>query len=309
MKLQTLLFSYLTTLNCLMCVDGRDDETSTNLQSRSSEGYPLPYVGAIKFPMYSGKEIAIEGVIQNQASYFSVKLCHTDMCDYNVPFIMLIDFIDNMRVMSSYYDFPSEGIENTGKLPFKHAQQFRIDLKITNELFTVWVDGKMTDTFKNEMPLEEIMYVQVDGQAEVNWILFSKMNPAGMEIIERRNGGEKIVIYGYPTNDTYGFSFNIKCVQDGSKNIVVHLNIRFNTRETVIDYFQKGEWAFNSIDTVYDYFDFKIREQFIVQFLTSPGSTLVKINSKFEKRLDHKMDCYDHLDFDGDVRVEKILMS
>ncbi|XP_059148175.1 uncharacterized protein LOC131935674 [Physella acuta] len=127
-----------------------------------------------------------------------------------------------------------------------------------------------------------------------------------MEKIERRHGGEKIVIYGYPTNDNYGFSFNIKCVQDGSKNIVAHLNPRFTTRETVIDYMQKGEWT---IYANYDYFDFKIREQFIVQFLTSPGSTLIKINSKFEKRLDHKMDCYDHLDVHGDVRVEKILMT
>ncbi|XP_059148162.1 uncharacterized protein LOC131935661 [Physella acuta] len=111
---------------------------------------------------------------------FSVKLCNSDMCDYNLPFIMLIDFVENKRVMSSYYDFPTEGIENTGNLPFKHGQQFRIDLKITNELFTVWVDGKLTDSFKNEMPLEVIMYVQVDGQAEVNWILFSKMNPVSV---------------------------------------------------------------------------------------------------------------------------------
>ncbi|XP_059148161.1 uncharacterized protein LOC131935660 [Physella acuta] len=271
MKLQTLLFSYLTTLNCLTCVDGRDDETRPNLQSRSSEGYPLPYVGAIKFPMYSGKEIVIEGVIQNQATYFSVKLCNTDMCDYDVPFIMLIDFIENMRVMSSYYDFPSEGIENPGKLPFKHGQQFRIDLKITNELFTVWVDGKVTDTFKNEMPLEDIMYVQVDGQAEVNWILFSKMNPATMEKIERRQGGENIVIYGYPTNDTSHFSINIKCIEDGSGNTVFHLDVRFNhagdIRKTVIDHYQNGRWVQY---LGYDDFDFEVKKQFIIQILTRP---------------------------------------
>lgn len=79
-------------------------------------------------------------------------------------------------------------------------------------------------------------------------------------------------------NVFHRFAFNIRCIQDGNGDIVIHLNPRYNyggqIRKIVINHYKNGKWI---DEHSYDEFDFKLGEQFIIQFLTNPGSTVVNV--------------------------------
>ncbi|XP_059150558.1 uncharacterized protein LOC131937287 [Physella acuta] len=226
MNLQVVVCFYLTTLICLTCVDGINDKISPNesvlnekinphldvidgkastyIQSRSSKElqYSLPYVREMYFPMYSGKEIVIEGVIQGNATNFTTLLCQTISCDSILPLSLHIDFKDKKMIRSSYY---YAGVmkmkEDYGILALEPGNPFILQIKITDSMFQILVDGDIFVTSPNKMPIFYVKYVYVSGQIALNWILFSLYKAASRVNIERHQGGEKIVVDGYPTAD------------------------------------------------------------------------------------------------------------
>ncbi|XP_059162356.1 uncharacterized protein LOC131945429 [Physella acuta] len=206
MKLQILVVLYLTNLHCWTGVDGAndtlfldgvDDKTTTNLQSRSSEAYKLPYVREIRFPMYSGKVISIEGNTSGSATDFSARLCRTDSCGSEVPLGLRFDFKENKLIRSSSNASAINCEENYGSLPIKSGTEFKLDIIITDSMFKIVVNGEVFVTYPNQMPIAYIKYIHVSGQVVVNWILYSVNEPTSPVKIEKQPSGEKIVIYGY----------------------------------------------------------------------------------------------------------------
>ncbi|XP_059150560.1 uncharacterized protein LOC131937288 [Physella acuta] len=217
MKLQILLVLYLTTFMCMTREGETNDKTSINLQRRSPERYPLPYVGEIRFPMYSGKEITVEGPNSREDFGFTVKLCQTVSCGSEVALELNINPNENKMIRSSSYDNESKKEDDYGVLIFKSENQFKIDIIITDSIFKIYVDGDIFVTYPNNMPIANIKYIHISGKVVVQWILFSYVNPVNPVKIERRPGGERIIVYGHRIAEE-DLTLNIRCPSEGNGN-------------------------------------------------------------------------------------------
>ncbi|XP_059150569.1 uncharacterized protein LOC131937303 [Physella acuta] len=227
---------------------------------------------------------------------------------------MCVDLQDKTLVSSSNFNGQKKQFDKYTGLTLMKGYAFVLKIIITDSEFQIVINEELFATYPNHLTFDAFKYVQVFGNVDINWILFSILNPVSPVKIERRPGGEKIVVYGYPTNDTTEFSVNVHCLPDCDEEdnfiIVTHVNIRFNhfgiLKRVVLNHFQNGVWARESI---YDAFNFKLGYQFKLQLLTNPGYTWILIDDYFKNTWYHGMNCYNRLGFYREVKVEKILMS
>ncbi|XP_059170318.1 uncharacterized protein LOC131951879 [Physella acuta] len=88
MMLHLMLFVFLSNILSFGCVDTYQIQTFNNSTFHHTKrsfadgktNYPIPYSGEIRFPMYDGKEVIIEGVTTSSTNRFIVELCPRADC-------------------------------------------------------------------------------------------------------------------------------------------------------------------------------------------------------------------------------------
>ncbi|XP_059146934.1 uncharacterized protein LOC131934824 [Physella acuta] len=199
----------LTTIICWLGVDaihdtispryvGSDEATSTKFTTRTPQGYLLPYVDEILFPDYMTKDIIIEGSIPTGSKSFSVNLCNTKACNATLPLELAADFNEKILTKTSKVNSSTMRIEKEKDLPIPRGSNFTLRIAISNIGFIIYVNDHHFTTYTLLTSIHNIKFIQVKGSVVIDWILFSTSYPTGGLKIEKRPGGEKIIVQGYP---------------------------------------------------------------------------------------------------------------
>ncbi|XP_029912784.1 lectin, galactoside-binding, soluble, 2a [Myripristis murdjan] len=118
--------------------------------------------------------------------------------------------------------------------------------------------------------------------------------------------GQTLTIVGVPKPDATNFAVNIG---PNEEDIAFHLNPRFNAhgdeRAVVCNSFQGGNWCEEHREGG---FPFNQGEEFKIIISLSPEQFLVTLSDGSEIHFPNRMGAekYQHMNFDGDVRIKSV---
>ncbi|XP_059169886.1 uncharacterized protein LOC131951486 [Physella acuta] len=182
MMLHHMLFVFLSIILSLGCVDTYQIQTFDNSTfyhpkwsfADGKTNYPIPYYGEIRFPMYDGKEVIIEGVTTSSTKRFIVELCPRADCKTDKQMqIAVWKNSGNIRISSKRnYIWGQEFQFNSTTV--KNRSEVKIKLIIHDSKIKIYVnDDFLTDLSLRGVTKETIKYVSVREGIFVEWILYS----------------------------------------------------------------------------------------------------------------------------------------
>ncbi|XP_059170085.1 uncharacterized protein LOC131951705 [Physella acuta] len=182
MMLHLMLFVFLSNILSFGCVDTYqiqtfDNSTFYHTKRSFADGktnYPIPYSGEIRFPMYDGKEVIIEGVRTSSSNRFIVALCESANCNADQQMHM------SVRKNTGHIHISSKTNNIWGPEYTFEASSLMTgtEIKIKLIIHDIKIKIYFKDVFLTALSLrgvnkETIKYVSVREGIFVEWILYS----------------------------------------------------------------------------------------------------------------------------------------
>ncbi|KAK7103382.1 galectin-4-like [Littorina saxatilis] len=161
----------------------------------------LPHTGPIVGGLTEGKQIQIQGILQDhaQANGFSVNLCcgpkmEPDCALHFNPRLNQGCIVRNTMIGGAW-----GGEEREGGMPIAKGKVFEIIIMATSSAYQVAVNGVHFTSFKHRIPMERVQYLIVDGHyLKINFIKYE----GGMNAVPAPAG----MAPGYNQPPGYGFA-------------------------------------------------------------------------------------------------------
>ncbi|XP_059169812.1 uncharacterized protein LOC131951392 [Physella acuta] len=324
MMLQLTVFVFLSNILSFGCVDiypiqTFDNSTFNHTKRSFADGrtnYPIPYTGEIRFPMYDGKEVIIEGVRTSSSNRFIVALCESANCNADQQMHMSVRkntgkiHISSKRnnMWGPEYTFEAASLMT--------GTEIRIKLIIHDIKIKIYFkDVFLTDLSLRGVNKQTIKYVSVRESIFVEWILYSITFPGSTLPVKRWPAGEKIIIRGTPTRNTL-FSVDLACIGGGKSDLAVLFRVGFvdgiNVNTVFINHRFNGEYgALASIKTD---FPFQVNVPFTMVWVLRPPLlqiTVTKAGSSGTKDYSktNLNSCYNQIEHWGRVTMSQFHMT
>ncbi|XP_059156783.1 32 kDa beta-galactoside-binding lectin-like [Physella acuta] len=182
LTLHHLLLVFLANIVFFGCVYTEQTETfeSSTTQNNSKrsnteeKNYRIPYYGEVRYPMYDGKIILIEGWAPHTSERFVIELCRMQNCHYDVPLHMSVRLTTGKVHLSSKINDVWGPEYILSATSFLTRPVFEIKFVIHDTKIKVYVNEVLLEDFSlRGVNKENIKYVSARDVVVIEWILFS----------------------------------------------------------------------------------------------------------------------------------------
>ncbi|XP_063793998.1 galectin-6-like [Pseudophryne corroboree] len=293
---------------------------------------PIPYTTLIAGGLRQGMAVCIQALTNSKSNRFTVNFATGDDEGSDIALHMNARYDGRDRVVFNSRQGGTWGDEELKKeMPFKVGKPFVILFEITRNNYLVSASGERFYEFAHRIPLENVLWLQVTGDVEVQSLnilgcgpgvkgtlvlsalqtqLLPMMGPAALNptvpfkaairggMVPRRSA----VIKGLVKSNAKSFAINFKVGY--SNEIAFHLNPRLNKSTVVRNSFVNGVWGEEEKDLAKN--PFKHGEFFEISVRAGEKHFKVFINGchsfNYANRMPNlqQVDC---LEVEGDVKL------
>ncbi|XP_059174808.1 32 kDa beta-galactoside-binding lectin-like [Physella acuta] len=224
--------------------------------------YRLPYYGQIRYTIYDGKEIIIDGSLPSRGTRTTLELCDTNRCNNHVPIHVSFRLNTNQMMVSSKTAGKWNREINVGSSPVTKGQTFTIKFIIHSNKIRIYNKQRLVYDFINPITFDNIQFISIRDNAVVTSILYSNSNI----VIPRSAHGQYIILQATPTS-AERFTFTIECRYDVTMQLEALFNFEGDENEVLVTKRISGVW-----DTEYEcccVFPFTVNTAFTMRIMYS----------------------------------------
>ncbi|XP_023933621.1 galectin-4 isoform X1 [Lingula anatina] len=125
-----------------------------------------------------------------------------------------------------------------------HNKPFLLVIMATDEDYRVFLNGKKLSVFSHRMPMEDVRFVAIDGDADFYTVQVVKnKGPQGSQLIPGEMVDDRwITVCGVVNNDADRFHINLQCGEPSEADIALHFNPRMSQDCVVRNSLENGGW-------------------------------------------------------------------
>ncbi|XP_059174789.1 32 kDa beta-galactoside-binding lectin-like [Physella acuta] len=154
--------------------------------------YRLPYYGQIRYTIYDGKEIIIDGSLPSRGTRTTFELCDNNRCSNHVPIHVSFRLNTNQMMVSSKTAGRWNREINAGSNPASRGQSFRIKFIIHSNKIRIYNNQRLVYDFINPITFDNIKFISIRDSAAVTSIVYSMTFPVSFNFEIGLSNFEKI---------------------------------------------------------------------------------------------------------------------